>query len=145
MTQFFIKTFQKGLKCWNCKKKPIAGYSFCVKHLSQARERFANWSKERKGLGKCIRCDCKGFKGYLRCKKHTLVNRLQCATWMSKHPEYGVKNWGKSKALINAGICICEAHNKIPTGFKRCDDCRVRNRSYDSKHKIKEVKHENRI
>ena len=133
MTQFFIKTFQKGLKCWSCKKKPIKGYKMCIEHLTKARERFANWSEERRDQGKCIRCDCKGYNGYLRCKKHTLLNREQCAAWGTRHPEYTGEKWARQQKVLKAGICICKAHNKIPAGFKRCDDCRIRSIGYRTK------------
>jgi hypothetical protein len=141
MTKFFIEKFKKGLKCWGCKKEPIAGYKMCLLHLTKARERFANWSEERRQDGKCIRCDRRSHKGYLRCKTHTVLNRVQCLSWMSRHPERNAEAWEKRKVQLDLGICICKAKNKIPAGFRRCDDCRTRRAGY----RVKEKQNETRI
>ena len=141
MTAFFVKKFKKGLKCSSCNKEQLSGYKLCVKHLTYARERFENWSQERRKCGRCIRCDRKSYNGYLRCKAHTIKNREQCLAWMAKHPNRNHEQWLIKKQRIESGLCICPAKNKIPAGFKRCDDCRIRRRSYQ----IKGNKHEARI
>jgi hypothetical protein len=130
MTAFFVKVFKRTNKCEHCKKEPLPGYHFCAECLEVARARFEKWAHERRNEGLCIRCDRKSFRGFLRCKLHTLLNRAQCKAWGKLHPEHAKVAWEKKKDLLAAGLCVCPAHNKLPPGFRRCNDCRARQRSY---------------
>lgn len=126
MTQLFVNEFKKLNKCQSCKKDAPVGYGLCVNHLKIARERFAKWAKLRREQKKCCYCHRSSYNGWLRCKTHTLINRARCKQWWIDHPGARVYIKARLEARLNSGICRCAAKNKIPEGFRRCDDCRNR-------------------
>jgi hypothetical protein len=131
VTAFFIKEMHATLKCGACKKLPVDGKKFCPKHLAVARNRWRRWSVERRKEGLCCYCHRKSYKGFLRCRIHTQINREKCRDWMARHPERSAVDWQKRKKWIDLGRCpMCRPHRKLPTGFRRCNPCRKRQRSY---------------
>lgn len=138
MSEFFVETFKKQNKCWGCKFEPLKQgdrtYGFCAKHLTAARERWRLWQGQRRAEGKCISCHRKSFRGWLRCRVHREVNRLRIAAWIKAHPDHSALQWEKRKKLLAAGFCpSCKEHRALPAGFRRCDPCRERRRSYGKK------------
>lgn len=141
MSEFFVYTFNQNNPCAHCKTSALVvgkrTYSLCRTHLTAARDRWRVWAAERRAAGACISCHRKSFNGWLRCRKHREENRLKCQRWGKENPGYSARAWAKRKLILATGTCICKAHNPLPPGFNRCDDCRTKNRVYrpEPKHK----------
>lgn len=125
MSPFFISEIKRTNRCKDCKADAIEGYSVCLKHLEEAKTRWANWSVERRAAGKCCYCNNKSFNGWLRCRKHTKINREKCKVWMAAN---GKRLWEERKAATLAtGLCHkCKARNPVIPGTFRCEECKRR-------------------
>lgn len=156
MSDFFVSKLNAETKCPGCKKgKLVVGrrvYSLCAGHLQYARDQWRKWSSKRQAQGRCISCDRRGWKGgnrrnarghrinslgerLLRCKDHTLENRAKCANWMAEqlklNPNYHTERHLVRQSLYTEnGKCpSCRQHRPLPPGFRRCDECRERQRT----------------
>lgn len=141
MTKFFIQNFKRTNKCSVCPKDNVSGYHMCAAHLERARVHWQKWAYERRSIGKCIACDRAGRKatrahhsrgeGDLeqRCWLHAKLNTEKMRKWVAAHPDAAREAYKLSLKLRDAGLCPkCPEHRKLPTGFSRCEPCRIKDR-----------------
>lgn len=118
MTPLYVKEFTQQNKCRACKleeKSVVAKHrKMCHLHLRIARERFAQWSQDRRTAGKCISCNRKGHAGELRCKHHKKINQQRCKNWSDRIRE----------KTVATGICHqCRRGNPVVGDTLRCAPC----------------------
>lgn len=146
MSPFFIKEIKKHTKCPNCKATKATGYSVCEFHLTYARDRWRQWSKERKKEGKCAYCHRKSFNQTLRCRTHTEYNKAICKAWIAKNKDHKVAyDLNRLNSWISLNRCpSCKDHRPLAAPYKRCLDCRIRHRKYKKTSKNKDLRLLNR-
>lgn len=133
MSPIFLREFRQSNKCPGCASTKKHGYSMCEFHIAKARVVWRQWQQKRVEKGICCYCHRKSYKGYVRCKTHTIENRIRCKRWIKDHPEHQIQQRIKTMQLLDSGFCRCRAHNPLPEGYRRCLDCRIRHRQYNSK------------
>lgn len=92
-------------------------------------ERFRRWCERRRAAGLCIQCPEKSQPGRLRCPSHAEVNRARRERWKAEHPDYAHVMWDRAKERVAAGICLCKERRPLTDGFRRCEECRERQRA----------------
>lgn len=125
MSPFFIEEFQKSHQCRACTQRRQENRKFCERHLAKARRYWANWTRDRQGLGKCISCNRNHVPGQQRCNPHRALNSDNCKIW------YRLNRLRKSRydrerrlSFLARGLCPqCGGNRPVLEGRNRCADC----------------------
>lgn len=147
MTAEFAAAFRESHPCKQCPKMPLSsslrpalqkrnpasvkpGRLFCVFHLQLAAKNWRIHTDRRRALGLCISCHRRAVPNTGRCRKHRLYNSQKIAKWMKVNGEaHRAQQKARVEALLAAGFCRCKGHPTLPSGYRRCDRCRLRHNS----------------
>lgn len=131
MSEFYVKSFNKKNRKKSTLKVGKKVFSLCKDHLDKCRQRWYDFSTERREQGLCCYCDNKSYNGYLRCRAHTAYNMATCKAWYHKHKEERSQYSKNFKNFfLDQGLCPqCKVHAPLTDGFKRCLGCRVEARA----------------